>query len=272
MTSPIEHKDPKRAPEKWPLTWSYHRNTSRWAYNAFDQGGDATPQPPAEYPGSPAVALPPPTFPTGQFSDLLAARHSCRAFTNAALSLKSLGSILHAGYGVAAEAQLGPMVFLERPVPSGGGLYPLEIYVIARQIDDLNPGIHHFAVITNVLEERRQVKLPEPFLEYLFMGQRQLTVAPALLVITGVLNRCLTKYGDRGYRYMTLEAGHVMQNINLASTALGLGSCNIGGFFDVELAQLLGADPDSELPLYAAAIGHPANLDRMDSRNVDDVK
>jgi len=78
----------------------------------------------------------------------------------------------------------------------------------------------------------------------------------------------MKKYGDRGYRYILLEAGHVMQNLNLACTSLGLGSCNIGGFFDDELAGLLGLPVAQEAVLYAVAIGMPAATGRQQQRDL----
>jgi len=65
-----------------------------------------------------------------------------------------------------------------------------------------------------------------------------------------------------------------MQNINLACSALGLGSVNIGGFYDDELAGLIRVDPEQEFPVYASAIGRPtssAQGDRMKQRALTDV-
>jgi nitroreductase len=56
---------------------------------------------------------------------------------------------------------------------------------------------------------------------------------------------------------MLYEAGHDFQNINLMCTALGLGSLNLGGFFDDDMIRLIGLDGDDEVPLYAMAIGVP---------------
>lgn len=240
----------------YPLTWLFHKNTSRWAHNAQSAQGDMLPRPPAEYPDAPYLALPTPRLPRAALGALLRDRVSCRRFENRALALGELGDLLHAGYGVLDRSVLGGMEFLERPVPSGGGLYPLELYVLSRDVDGLCAGIHHYAVVTHGLEQRRDVALPAPLRDYLFMGQTQLTAAAAIIVIAAAPDRLMSKYGDRGYRYMLFEAGHVAQNLNLAASAAGLGSCNMGGFFDQELGGLLRLDPDCEVALYAVAIGH----------------
>jgi SagB-type dehydrogenase family enzyme len=78
----------------------------------------------------------------------------------------------------------------------------------------------------------------------------------AVLVISGILKRSSLKYGERAYRFMMIEAGHVGQNICLTSFALNLGCLMLGGFNDDEVDDLLGIDGVSETTLYASAIGH----------------
>ena len=63
------------------------------------------------------------------------------------------------------------------------------------------------------------------------------------------------KYGERGYRFMLLEAGHIAQNALLAANALGLGACPFGGFIDDDLDRLLGIDGLDEVSLYLIGVG-----------------
>ena len=83
--------------------------------------------------------------------------------------------------------------------------------------------------------------------------------ASLILFITAIFERSIFKYDDRGYRYILLEAGHVAQNINLVSTALGLGSVNIGGFFDREIDDFLDLDGVTHSTIYMIAIGGNAH-------------
>jgi SagB-type dehydrogenase family enzyme len=159
------------------------------------------------------------------------------------------------------------MELCERPVPSGGGLYPLELYLVVRAVDGLVPGVYHYVAAAHALERLRDVALPERFVTYLFMNQAYFAEAALVAVLTAMPERSLWRYGERGYRYLLLEAGHVGQNLNLAAAALGLGTCNAGGFFDDELAGLLRADVEREVPLYAVAVGHPAPGTRADLRS-----
>jgi SagB-type dehydrogenase family enzyme len=83
--------------------------------------------------------------------------------------------------------------------------------------------------------------------------------ASLIVFITAVFERSVFKYGDRGYRFIFLEAGHVAQNINLVATALGLGSVNIGGFFDREIDEFLDLDGVTHSTIYMVAIGGTTN-------------
>jgi SagB-type dehydrogenase family enzyme len=251
-----------------PLAWLYHRNTCRWIFNTLDSGDEMhAPQAGKEYPSASAVPLPR-GLPAADLAGLLERRASCRAFADAPLSLDQFGTVLHAAYGVLGAATFGALELLERPVPSGGALYPLELYAIVRAVDGVDPGVYHYFPVAHELEHLRDGPFPRPFLTYLFMGQEYIADAGAILVTTVVPGRFLAKYGDRGYRYLLFEAGHVAQNIDLAALAVGLGACNLGGFFDDELAGLLTLDVEHELPLYATAIGAPAGPDKAEQRAV----
>jgi SagB-type dehydrogenase family enzyme len=250
------------------LAWLFHRNTCRWLFNTLEDDAVHAPQPPKENPGAPSVVLPR-RLPTGDLAALLGDRASCRAFRDAAISLDGLGTVLHSAYGVIDVSELGPLEFPDRPAPSGGGLYPLELYVIVRAVDALEPGVYHYFPISALLEQLRNSVVPRQLLTYLFMGQFYASDAAAIIVTTAVPSRSLDKYGDRGYRYLLFEAGHVAQNINLAAACEGLGACNLGGFFDDELAGLLRLDIEEEVPLYATAIGLPRDSSRAGRRAIN---
>jgi len=247
---------------KYPAAWTYHRTTSRWPHNMHGLNDPTYETAPfKEYLRSRTVALPEPATPAATLAEVLAARRSSRRFTGEALPLAALSTVLHAGYGVIGSVDLGSE-FLERPVPSGGGLYPLELYVLAQAVDGLDGGVYHYAPLGHLLEVVHDHPLPSLLTSELFLGQPYLAHAGALVVVTAVLERSLWKYEDRGYRYVLLEAGHVAQNMSLVAAALGLGCLNLGGFFDADVAALLRVDPDEEPPLYGFAVGATDEPDR----------
>lgn len=258
--------DPAAFRDGQPAAWTFHRGTARWSFTA-PPAAASRPSAGREHPRAPWTPLPPSIEPTASLAAAVAGRVSCRAFTDAPLSLAQLGTLCRLGYGVTGRS--GPFAERpDRPVPSGGGLYPLELSVLVRAVSGLNPGVHHFVPAADGLEEITQTPLPAPLIRYLFLGQGWAADAAAIIVLSAVTARSLGKYGDRGYRYLLFEAGHVMQNVNLTATAIGLGAVNLGGFFDDDLADLLGIDDEHEIPLYATAVGVPACADRMEQREV----
>ena len=253
----------KPAFKSFHLAWTFHRNTSRWVHNSMlSNDGDDTPLPSKEYPNLPFSKLPPPADVDESMTNLIRERCSCREFSVDPISTTDISTLLHHALGIWGKDYWGASEFLERPAPSGGGMYPLELYILSKNITDLKPGVHHYTPNAHGLEEIREVELPENLLRYLFMGQYPVTQASCIILIAADTNRSMKKYGDRGYRYLLLEAGHVAQNINLVSTGLGLQSLNIGGFFDDELAQLCCLDQESEILLYAVAIGKGNSTDK----------
>ena len=90
----------------------------------------------------------------------------------------------------------------------------------------------------------------------LTLGQEMLRDANLVLILTAVWARTMVKYGQRGYRYVLLDAGHLGENLYLTATALGLGPAGIGGFLDAELNALLEL-PAGEEAVYLLCVGQP---------------
>ncbi len=248
-----------------PLAWTFHRGT------AGQLGGSPEPispppQPGREDPTARWVPLPPGVPVVAPLAELIRDRVSCRAFRDRPLSLAELATVLRTGYGTVGVTDDGPLYMVDRAVPSAGGLYPLEVSVIVRSVDGLPAGVYHYVPLADGLEEVCERPVPAPLISSLFMGQPWAAEAAAVLVLSAVCGRSLVKYGDRGYRYLLLEAGHVAQNAVLAATGLGLGTVCLGGFFDDELSGQLRLDVESEIVLYGVAVGHPASGNRTARR------
>jgi SagB-type dehydrogenase family enzyme len=253
--------------DDFPIAWHFHRNSSRWPYNRLRYHPERRETPPfKEYLDRTPIPLPAPYLPNTPFADLLATRRSCRRFAAEPLKSSDLSALLHAAYGTFGVFALGPLEQVNRPVPSGGGLYSLEIYPVVLNSDDVPPGIYHYNPLHHALEELEKGPPPAGFLKELFMNQPYVPEASCLLIITSVISRSMWKYEDRGYRYILFEAGHVAQNLALASAVSGLGSLHLGGFFDQDLAQLLDLDAETEIPLYVTAVGAAETADAVEAR------
>jgi SagB-type dehydrogenase family enzyme len=251
-----------------PIAWAFHRNTSYTGLSPAESVEPYHQQAQKEYPHAPLVALPAPELPAATLAQVLHDRASCRRFADATLGPAQLGTLLWAAYGVRGRIVVAGLEALDRPVPSAGGLYPLELYVLVRSVERLEAGVYHYAALPHALEQVRARPLPRPLLAAAYLGQPYAGDASAVVVLTAVVERALAKYGDRGYRYLLLEAGHAAQNLELAAAALSLGACDLGGFVDHDVTELLDLDGDEEIPLSSVAVGLPAGKGRAFLRGV----
>ena len=96
-------------------------------------------------------------------------------------------------------------------------------------------------------------------LHYLCLGQELGRDAAAVVFHTADLEKAVTKVGDRAYRYLHMDAGHLGQRMNLAAIHLGLGVSGIAGFFDDQVNEVLGI-PSDEAVLYITTLGRPRRL------------
>jgi SagB-type dehydrogenase family enzyme len=207
------------------------------------------------YPGARRTPLPGRDFALDMpLGAALERRRSVRDFALRPLPLATLGRLLHASHGIKSEREIGDAP-VERSAPSAGGRYPLEIYVATQSVEGVEDGIHHYDARAHELELRRP-GLVQPELASLALDQTMVVDSNVVVIITAVPERTMWKYGQRGYRYVWLDAGHLGENLYLVATALGLGPVGIGGFFDVELSTLLDL-PSGEEAFYLVCIGQP---------------
>jgi SagB-type dehydrogenase family enzyme len=201
------------------------------------------------YPEAVRVSLPEP----GGFQDLtvreaLEARRSVRDYGAAAMSTTALSGLLHGAQGITNERRAF------RAAPSAGALYPIELYPVVHRVDGVVSGIYHYAVRQHQLErlERGDFRsqVTRAGLYQGFLGE-----AGVCFLISAVFQRMRWKYRERAYRYVLLEAGHVAENLYLAATAMGLGACAVGAFYDDQFNRLLGLDGEQEAVIYVVSIG-----------------
>lgn len=178
----------------------------------------------------------------------LASRRSVRSFGDEPLSLFDLSRLLWAAGGTTHPRGY-------RTAPSAGALYPVDVYAVVRRVHGLTPGVYLYRPLGHSLEP---VKLEEVSraLSSAALGQAWVEEAPLCLVVVAFYDRSRVKYGERGVRYSTLEAGHVAQNVLLQAVSLGLGAVPVGAFRDGEVISLLGL-PRGASPLYIIPVGRP---------------
>jgi SagB-type dehydrogenase family enzyme len=200
------------------------------------------------------LVLPGPDAPDVTLAEALRTRRSERTFGAGAVTLVELATVLHAGYGVTHPAGIDDPQPL-RTAPSGGALYPLEVYVVPARVEDTEPGLYHLDPLRHVLEAHSLGAAPLEALESAAIYPEIVAGCAATLLVTGMFWRSRFKYGLRGYRFVLLEAGHLVQNVLLMCGALRLAAVPLGGFYDRSVDDLLGADGVNESVLYAVCLG-----------------
>ncbi len=197
------------------------------------------------------ITLPAPKT-TGKISveEALFSRRSVRTYTKEPITLDDLSRLLWAAQGITSGSRGGDEL---RTAPSAGALYPLEVYAVAGNVDGVPDGVYHYLPREHALQKVCDGDLRRNLSECA-LHQSQITDAAVDIVFTAAFERTTVKYGDRGVRYVYIEAGHAAQNVYLQAEALDLGVCAIGAFYEDDVAELL-ALPEDEVPIYILSIG-----------------
>lgn len=193
------------------------------------------------------ITLPEPQR-TGKLSleEAIAARRSRRGYSSNPLTLAEVGQILWAAQGVTGPEQ-------QRTAPSAGALYPMEVYVAATRVEGLAPGIYHYDGECHSLElvsagDRRRD------LAAAAVWQDCMRFSGCVLLFAADYARTTVKYGERGIRFVHIEAGAAAENVHLEAAALGLGTVIVGAFDDAQVASIAHL-PEDESPICMMALG-----------------
>lgn len=141
-----------------------------------------------------------------------------------------------------------------RAQPSAGGKYPIEAYPIIQNVAGLPQGVYHYDTNNHSLGLLRPGLFHQALATWT-LYQPYMGEASVLFALAGFYDRIRPRYGERGYRYMLLESGHIAQNLYLLSTAYGLGAVANGGFVDAAINRLLGLNDSTQVALYIVAVG-----------------
>jgi SagB-type dehydrogenase family enzyme len=198
-------------------------------------------------PTAPNIKLPEPRLTsTVSLEESLQKRRSIREYSLSPLTLSEISQLLWAGQGITSDNG-------GRTAPSAGGLYPLEVYLVAGNVENIAPGIYHYNPQGHEIIFIKGTDIREG-LANAALGQTPVRNGAIDIIISAVYERTNQKYGERGIRYAQLEAGHAAQNICLETTALNLGAVTIGAFDDNQVKGLLGM-AENEVPLYIIPVG-----------------
>jgi SagB-type dehydrogenase family enzyme len=177
-------------------------------------------------------------------------RRSTRTYTKKPVTLDELSQLLYSAQGITGKSY-GTRL---RAAPSAGALYPMNVYVFARNIKGLAPGLYLYKPQEHSLDLIRAGDLSNDVMKA-GLKQPALKKADLVFALSAVPDRMNWKYGNRTMRYIHIEAGHIAQNVLLQAVSLGLGAGPIGAFTDKKLNRLLGIDGKSEVSVYLVAVG-----------------
>ncbi len=177
-------------------------------------------------------------------------RRSERNFSNKAVTEITFSQILWAVQGITLANEYHQF----RAAPSAGGLFPIETYCVINQVIGFIPGVYHYQVPYHSLVLIKAGSFGAE-LARAALSQKMVRDAAFNLVWSAMIERSKWKYDQRAYRYVYLDAGHIGQNAALAAVACGLGSCQIGAFFDEEVNAIIEVDGTAETAVYMTAIG-----------------
>ena len=207
------------------------------------------------YSGFPIIDLPSERAPLDSpLETLLEKRVTARKLGPKTLDLSQLTSLLFAAYGETRSNDDGSFGRPFRTIPSAGAMYPLELFFFTHKVKDLKTGLYHYNPHEHHLRLMSEENLTGPIAEALAQPNVALD-SSVIFLISAIFARETMKYGDRGYRFAFLEAGHLGQNLDLASASLGLGSMSIGGFCDRDIDKLLNIDGIMHSVIYMKAVG-----------------
>jgi SagB-type dehydrogenase family enzyme len=180
-------------------------------------------------------------------------RESWRKYSDRPLSLSKLTKLLYLANGIQKTFSYQGYSLYKRNVPSSGNLGSIEIYPFVLNVEGLQAGVYYYNQLSQELACLKTGDFRNILKESLY--QPEFTEAAVLLALVAAISRVKLKYGERGYRYVYLDAGHIGQNIYLVSTGLDLGCCGTCGFIDDEINELLGINGADESVVYMLAIG-----------------
>ncbi len=231
---------------------------TQYAYLDVPDQQRGLPQPPLELPcdeGQPLIALPAPDalrVPAVDLRALITERRTLRRYAPQPLSLAELSYLLWCTQGV--KAVEGGQV-TRRTVPSAGARHALETYLLVNRVADLEPGLYRYLALRHGLVAVDRAADVASRITAACRNQSHVSTSAVTFIWTAVAYRMTWRYGERGYRYLFLDAGHVCQNLYLAAESIGCGACALAAFDDAALNRELGADGEAQFAIYAATLG-----------------
>ncbi|HUU60115.1 MAG TPA: SagB/ThcOx family dehydrogenase [Phycisphaerae bacterium] len=185
-------------------------------------------------------------------TDAIERRRSLRDYAAAPMTVGELSYLLWCTQGV---KEVIPGAATLRTVPSAGARHAFETFLLVNRVDPLAAGLYRFLAVEHKLLALRTGEEVAGEAVRGCLGQEFVADSAAAFLWAADARRMIWRYGQRGYRYLHLDAGHVCQNLYLAAQAVGCGVCAIAAFDDDAMNRLCGLDGEEQFVIYLAAVG-----------------
>jgi len=202
-------------------------------------------------------------LPVIDYFDLVNRRQATDPSRSKPLTIQNISTVFSLTHNITARAMHSDQPFYYRSVASAGALYPFELYLAVHHVDGVEPGIYHYHLFDFCLTALRRGPVPE-----ILPMERGIS---ATFFITGIFFRSAWKYRNRAYRYVLLDAGHLLENLRLALEALDLSFSIHLDFDDERAAKLLGLDPQREVCLACVHL-HDGTAEKKQPGDACDLK
>ena len=219
------------------------------------RGVEPPPLESAIHPKLTIVDLPSPnTLKMGSSSlkEAVESRRSVRSYSRDPITLEELSFLLWCTQGI--QKVMPPHATL-RTVPSAGARHAFETYLLINNVETLKPGLYRYKAFDHKLVEIDINPGIGDFIVQACLGQQIVKTCSAAFIWTAEPYRMTWRYGERGYRYLLLDAGHVCQNLYLSAESIGCGVCAIGAFSDDDMNHCLNIDGREQFVIYMATVG-----------------
>jgi len=210
--------------------------------------------PPLEQPGvsTERIPLPEPLLNSYDLGTAIAQRQTYRKYAETPLSMEELSALLWSTQGV--RRVVGDQATF-RTVPSAGARHAFETILLINRCGDLKPGLYHYHAIAHEISLISLSNTITSDVREACLNQKSIEQSAVTFIWVAVAERMVWRYGERGYRYMFLDAGHVCQNLYLAAETMDCGVCAVAAFNDDMMNEVLRLDGKHEFVIYIAPVG-----------------
>jgi len=191
------------------------------------------------------------TFPQVNLKKIFDERESVRAYSDKPLSLAELSILLHYTQGI--RQITGKMEY--RYVPSAGACQAFETYLLINRVEGIKPGIYRYLPLDHAIVLEDCTKGDPDDVAKSLRKPDMVRKSAVTFIWVACPARVLWLFGERGWRYLFLDAGHICQNLYLAGEAINCGVCAVGSFYDDDINEAIGIDEIDEFVLYMATVG-----------------